>query len=197
MRISSVKRLCTLLIEVCISHSFKFSQLLPIFRVLSLHSNWKNKMRALVSLVAAVSALAILSGCSTTQSVIAGPQLKGSALKTACFTAHGGRSADMDAAIQRGLENHGVSVSIAPACDKADANVTYTDSWFWDIVMYLRSMDIRFYKAPSGGLIASGHWKNSVLHQFPNADGIVQDLMDEMFKQTGEPSAVRTKSASS
>jgi hypothetical protein len=27
-------------------------------------------------------------------------------------------------------------------------NVTYTDSWYWDIVMYLRSMDIRFYKAP-------------------------------------------------
>jgi hypothetical protein len=75
-------------------------------------------------------------------------------------------------------------------------NVTYTDSWFWDIVMYLRSMDIRFYKAPSGGLIASGHWKNSVLHQFPNADGVVQDLMDEMFKQTGEPTAVRTKAAS-
>src|SRR4051812_32595839 len=110
------------------------------------------KMRTLVSLTAAVSALAILSGCSTTQNVTAGPQAKGSPMTTACFTAHGGRSADMDAAIQRNLENHSVSVSVAPACDKADMNVTYTDSWFWDIVMYLRSMDIRFYKAPSGGL---------------------------------------------
>jgi hypothetical protein len=116
-------------------------------------------------------------------------------MTTACFTAHGGRSADMDA-VQRNLENHGVSVSIAPACDKADMNVSYTDSWFWDIVMYLRSMDIRFYKAPSGGLIASGHWKNSVLHQFPNADGVVQDLMDGMFVQAGEPGAIRTKAAS-
>src|ERR1700687_6076415 len=69
-------------------------------------------MRTLVSLVAAVSALVILSGCSTTQSVTAGPQLKGAPLTTACFTAHGGQSADMDAAIQRNLENHGVSVSI-------------------------------------------------------------------------------------
>ncbi|PRX33329.1 hypothetical protein B0G75_103557 [Paraburkholderia sp. BL18I3N2] len=75
-------------------------------------------------------------------------------------------------------------------------NVTYTDSWYWDIIMYLRAMDIRFYKAPSGGLIASGHWKNSVLHQFPNADGVVQGLMGKMFKQTGEPSAVKTKAAS-
>ena len=153
-------------------------------------------MRMLVSLVFAVSALVVLPGCSTTQNVTAGPQVKSSPMTTACFTAHGGRSADMDAAIQRNLENHGVSVALAPACDKADMNVTYTDSWFWDIVMYLRSMDIRFYKAPGGGLIASGHWKNSVLHQFPNADGVVQDLMDEMFKQTGEPSAVRTKAAS-
>ncbi|MFM0656061.1 hypothetical protein [Paraburkholderia sediminicola] len=153
-------------------------------------------MRTLVSLVAAVSALVILSGCSTTQNVAAGPQVNNSAMTTACFTAHGGRSADMDAAVQRNLENHGVSVSVAPACEKADMNVTYTDSWYWDIVMYLRSVDIRFYKAPSGGLITSGYWKNSVLHQFPNADSVVQDLMDEMFKQTGEPNAVRTKSAS-
>ncbi|MFM0069565.1 hypothetical protein PQQ86_00135 [Paraburkholderia sediminicola] len=152
-------------------------------------------MRTLFSAAAAASALVILSGCSTTQSVTAGPQAKGPAMTTACLTAHGGKSADMDAAIQRNLENHGVSVSVAPACDKVDMNVTYTDSWFWDIVMYLRSMDIRFYKAPSGGLIASGHWKNSVLHQFPNADGVVQDLMDDMFRQTGEPGAVRTNAA--
>jgi hypothetical protein len=43
-------------------------------------------------------------------------------------------SADMDAAIQRNPENHGVSMAIAPAGDKVDMNVTYTDSWFWDIV---------------------------------------------------------------
>jgi uncharacterized protein YcfL len=153
-------------------------------------------MRTLVSAVVAVLALVMLSGCSTTQNVTAGLQVKSSLMTTACFTAHSGRSADMDAAIQRNLENHGVSVLLAPACDKTDMNVTYTDSWRWDIVMYLRSMDIRFYKAPSGGLIASGHWKNSVLHQFPNADGVVQDLIDEMFKEAGEPTAVRTTSAS-
>ncbi|MFM0219777.1 MULTISPECIES: hypothetical protein [Paraburkholderia] len=152
-------------------------------------------MRTLISLFAAVAALVTLPGCTTTQNVAAGPQAKGSPVTVACFTAHGGRSADMDAAIQRNLENHGVSVVLAPACDKADVNVTYTDSWRWDIVMYLRSMDIRFYKAPNGGLIASGHWKNSVLHKFPNADGVVRDLIDEMFKQAGESTAVRTKSA--
>jgi hypothetical protein len=169
--------------------------LLPITSVLSLHSKGKHQMRTVVSLAAALLTLVFLSGCSTTQNVTAGPQVKNSPMTTACFTAHGGRSADMDAAIQRNLENHGVSVSLAPACDRTDINVTYTDSWRWDIVMYLRSMDIRFYKAPSGGLVASGHWKNSMLRSFPNADGVVQGLIDEMFKQAGEPTAVRTKSA--
>jgi hypothetical protein len=49
-------------------------------------------------------------------------------MTTACFAAHGGRSADMDAAVQRNLKNHGVSVSVAPACERTDINVTYTDS---------------------------------------------------------------------
>src|SRR5260370_33530498 len=120
---------------------------LPVFRVPSLHSNRKNKMRTLVSLVAVVAALVILPGCSTTQNVTAGPQAKSAPMTTACFTAHGGRSADMDAAVQRNLENHGVSVSLAPAAAKADMNVTYTDRWFWEIVMHLRSLGIRFYRA--------------------------------------------------
>src|SRR5258708_30218963 len=93
----------------------------------SLHSNRKNKMRTLVSLVAAVSALVILPGCSTTQNVTAGPQVKNSPMATARFTAHGGRSADMDAAVQRNLENHGVSVSLSPPCDKTDMHITSTD----------------------------------------------------------------------
>jgi hypothetical protein len=72
----------------------------------------------------------------------------------------------------------------------------YADSWFWDIVTYLRSVAIRFYKAPARRLISSGHWKNSVLHQFPHADSLVQNLMDNMFRKTGELTAVRTTSVS-
>ena len=80
--------------------------------------------------------------------------------------------------------------------EDARINTAETDSWHWDSVMYLRPMDIRFHKAPSGGFIAPRHWNNSVLRQFSNADGVVQDLMDEMFTQTGEHTAVRTNAAS-
>ncbi|SOE80594.1 hypothetical protein SAMN05446927_3824 [Caballeronia arationis] len=75
-------------------------------------------------------------------------------------------------------------------------NVTYTDSWFWDIVMYL-GVDGHTL------LQGAGRWADCIrpleelgVTSVPNADGVVQDLMDEMFRKTGEPTAVRTGSAS-
>jgi hypothetical protein len=143
-----------------------------------------------------VAAAALLSGCSTTQSVTAGPQAKTAPMTKACFTPHGGNSKSTDDAIQRTLETHSIAVVTAPGCTKdtpgVDMSVDYSDKWWWDLVMYPVSMDIRFYSAPSGGLIASGHWKNSVMHQFPSIDGLVEDLMNDMFMQASEPGAIRT-----
>jgi hypothetical protein len=144
----------------------------------------------------AVSAAAMLTGCSTTQTVTAGPQAKVAPMSQACFTPHGGNSRSTDEAIQRTLEAHSIAVLKAPNCTKdtqgVDLSVDYSDQWWWDIVMYPRSIDIRFYSAPSGALIASGHWKNSVVHQFPSIDGLVEDLMNDMFAKTGEPGTLRT-----
>lgn len=152
-------------------------------------------MRFLLTLGAA-GALAFLSGCSTTQSVTAGPQAKAVPMATACLTAHGGSSTDMDAAVQRSLEAHGVSVRTTPGCSKdtagVDMTVTYDDKWWWDVVMYLRAVDIRFYTAPGGSLIASGFWKNSPLHQFPNSDAVVANLVTDMFAQSAPPGVLRT-----
>ncbi|MFM0166866.1 hypothetical protein PQR39_41390 [Paraburkholderia sediminicola] len=58
-------------------------------------------------------------------------------------------------------------------------------------------MDIDFYKAPSRGSSHRGARKNSVSQQFLDAEGVVQNLMDDMFKKTGELNAARTKAASS
>jgi hypothetical protein len=71
-----------------------------------------------------------------------------------------------------------------------------SDSWFWDIVMYLGFMDIEFYKAPSGGSSHRGTRKNPVLQQFPDGEGVVQNRMDDMFMKTGELNAAGTKAAS-
>lgn len=154
-------------------------------------------MRTIIS-GCAVAAAALLAGCSTSQSIMQGAQANGAPMTKACFTTHGGNSADMDARIQQNLENHGVSVLTAPGCDKntpgVDFTVTYTDQWWWDIVMYLKAVDIHFYTAPGGQLITSGHWNNSPLHQFPSADGVVGNLMDDMFNHASG-GVIRTSSA--
>jgi hypothetical protein len=147
----------------------------------------------------ALAALTLLSGCSTSQSVTQGVHANGAPMTKACFATHGDNSSDMDARIRQNLESHGVSVLTAPGCDKntpgVDFTVTYTDQWWWDIVMYLKTVDIHFYSAPGGQLITSGHWNNSIVHQFPSADGVVSNLMDDMFDRASG-GAVRTTTAS-
>lgn len=144
--------------------------------------------------VLAIAATVTLAGCSTTQNVITGSKTKTYPMTAACFKSHGGKSADMDEHIKRGLENHGLKVVDAP-CDNAktatDVTVSYEDTWWWDVVMYLKNVNIHMY-APNGDLIASGRWENSPLHQFPGADGIVQGLLDQMFVEAGAPGALRT-----
>jgi hypothetical protein len=148
---------------------------------------------------AAIAGLSLLSGCSTSQSITQGAHVNNAPMTKACFTVHGGKSTDMDARIQQNLENHGISVLTTPNCDKntpgVDFSVTYTDQWWWDIVMYLKTVDIHFYTAPGGQLITSGHWNNSLLHQFPSVDGVVANLMDQMFNQASG-GAIRTTAAS-
>ncbi|MCC8395080.1 hypothetical protein LJ656_21040 [Paraburkholderia sp. MMS20-SJTR3] len=129
---------------------------------------------------------------------MAGKQAVGAPMTKACLTTHGGASRDMDQRIQQNLETHGVTVLTTPQCDRntdgVDMTVTYNDKWWWDIVMYMKEVDIHFYTAPVGKLIVSGEWHNSVLHQFPSADGVVANLMDQMFNEASG-GAVRTATA--
>lgn len=144
--------------------------------------------------ILAVAATVALTGCSTTQNVLTGSKTKSYPMTVACFKPHGGKSSDMDEHITQGLQNHGVKVVNAP-CDNAspapDVIVSYEDTWWWDVVMYLKNVDIHMY-APNGDLITSGRWENSVLHQFPSADGVVQGLINQMFVEAGGPNALRT-----
>jgi hypothetical protein len=151
-------------------------------------------MRMLFS-VAAIGMLAALAGCSTTQNVIPG-QIGSTAkpvpMRTACLTLQGGAAADTDADVQHSLETHGVSVAIAPNCGNADMSVSYSANWRWDLVMYLSTLDIRFYQAPAGGLIVAGHWENSLMHQFPRTGAVIQGVVDGMFLEAGHPGALLT-----
>jgi hypothetical protein len=131
--------------------------------------------------------LALTGGCATSSNVTVNP---GTALqvRTAYVVLHQGQSSDMDANIQRELMAHGVQVKAGPEIEHpgTDILVRYSDDWKWDMAMYLRSLDIQVYDASTGTLVASGSWKNSVLHGFHGSEGVVKGVMDQIFvKLTG------------
>lgn len=141
-------------------------------------------------LCAGLLVCAALAGCSTTSNVMMGNPDQTKPIHTVAFTPQGGNSADMDNYIQRDLLSRGVDVKAmaAPGTRKmtnVDAVVSYSDTWRWDLVMYLKSLDISIFDASSGSLLISGHWENSALHGFQDPAGVINQVMDEMFSKMG------------
>ncbi len=124
----------------------------------------------------------MIAGCATSNSVMVNP---GTTLqvRSAYVVLHQGNSSDMDAHIQRELMAHGVQVTAGPEMQHPDADVIvrYSDNWKWDMAMYLRSLDIQMYDTSSGGLVATASWKNSAMHGFHSADGVVKNVIDQIF----------------
>jgi hypothetical protein len=102
-----------------------------------------------------------------------------------------GKSADMDAHLQRALMSKGLKIS-ANATEPTDLVVKYTDKWQWDLAMYLNAVHITFYDK-IGNIIAVGSYENSFWHEWPNAGETVQKVIDGMFAELGTDKTVSTK----
>lgn len=58
--------------------------------------------------------------------------------------------------------------------------VRYADSWTWDIVMYLRELDIDFIDAKTGSSLATTCYQNSFIHSYPDQHEVVSRLFKDM-----------------
>jgi hypothetical protein len=148
-------------------------------------------MRLNPTALAATLILASLAGCATSSGVVVNPAAKRVTYQTAFVVTHGDRSADMDALLQREMLRHGLGVSAGPessAPGDAQLVVRYADDWRWDIKMYLRSFDVMVFDANTKTLLATGSWKNSVLHGFYEEDTVVAQVVNQTLAQV---SAVR------
>lgn len=129
---------------------------------------------------------AALSGCATSSDIVVNPGHADTQYRSAYLVAHGDRSSDVDAAIQRELLRRGLAVS-AGADGKhpetAELIVKYADDWNWDLTMYLESLDIQVYDAKTGVLVATANWKNSAMHGFHGLDKVVKQLLDGIAKR--------------
>ena len=151
-------------------------------------------------LLAGLLVSSALFGCASTTNVVVAKPGETQAIHAVAFAPQGGNSADMDAHVERDLLARGVAVKtiVTPGTRKAadvDAVVTYSDTWHWDLVMYLESLDLNIFDAKSGSLLATGHWENSRPHGFPNPATIIKKVMDEMFAKMGAANPDRTAEA--
>ena len=110
----------------------------------------------------------------------------GRPIATVAMAPSEGNSADMDAAINAALVNQGlVAEPPLPAGTRksadADMVVSYTDQWRWDLVMYLRWVNIEMYDSDSGNLLATARWENSAFHGFQDYKTVVKGLIDDMM----------------
>lgn len=141
-------------------------------------------MKTLIIIVCSVC----LIGCATSRNVSSSRTLSAPlrSLKTVYVVNNGGKS-NIGENIQDTLVHYGFNVRSGPdvsTLKDTDLIVRYTDRWRWDLVMYLRSLDVRVYDGATGDLLVSGSWKNSPLHGFYSAETVVTTLLNDTFNSS-------------
>lgn len=149
--------------------------------------------------IAMLCALA-LSGCATTRNISVDNTLSVAKVTSAALAPSEGNSREMDEFITKSLSARGITVGepLPPSTtttDKAELIVSYVDAWHWDLVMYLRYLNVYFYDGKTGRLVMSGNWKNSLLHGYPNAEKVVREVIDDMIARLPDsnPNTVSSK----
>ncbi len=91
-------------------------------------------------------------------------------------------------AVQEALTEHGFPAAsglLAAMPADTDCKVVIHDKWFWDTYFYLLYLDIKFYDARSGALLASGHDVRSAPNTRRDPDFMANELMDAIFPASG------------
>ena len=87
-------------------------------------------------------------------------------------------------AVQQALTEHGFPATsglLAAMPSDTECKVIIHDKWFWDTYWYLLYLDIKFYDARSGALLASGHDVRSAPATRRNPDFMANELIEAIF----------------
>jgi len=130
--------------------------------------------------------VALLSACSTTQTVTLAKANPAQKVTTVAQVPEDGNSPEMNASLTSAVQNEGLQVK-APLpegtrkSDDVDAIVSYVDVWRWDLVMYLQKLSVKLYDAKTGDLLVMGDWHDSPAHGFRDSKAVMQSVVSEML----------------
>lgn len=135
--------------------------------------------------LAAAVLILLCSACATLKpaNIVDSSSIR--SVRTAYVVKHPRSTRGMEVALQTALASHGIRTrygSLERKPRDADVYVTFTDRWSWDLTMYLESLDIAIYLNQTDELIASGGFRNSLLHSFPDPEETAAEVVGSIFE---------------
>ena len=94
-------------------------------------------------------------------------------------------------AVEQALTDHGFSAAsglVSAMPSDTDCKVTVHDHWFWDTYWYLLSLDLKFYDARSGNLLAAGHERRAPPVMRRTAEFMANEVVEAVFPSSLEGS---------
>lgn len=144
--------------------------------------NIKSKLTAL----AGAAVLIISTSCSTVEPARIYNKEKLASAKTAYVVHPEGSGRDMEKFITKAVRKNGINTTTGrqeKIPKTTDLRIDYTDRWMWDLVMYLRALDVQVRDASNGELLASGNFHQGFMHSFPDPETKAQEVVDSIFQK--------------
>jgi hypothetical protein len=94
-------------------------------------------------------------------------------------------------AVELALTDHGFSAAsglVSAMPSDTDCKVVIRDHWFWDTYWYLLSLDLKFYDARSGNLLASGLENRAAPVMRRTAEFMADEVVEAVFPSSLEGS---------
>lgn len=131
-----------------------------------------------------------LTACSTSQKVISSNTTHSLNPKSVCFLPNSESGKDMVSNVQKALLKNDLKLISGAQCNSypvsADLIVKFEDSWNWDVLMYLKNLEITMLDK-KGDILVTGRWDNATFHKFPDSVNVVNGLVNEMLLKLKGP----------
>ena len=133
--------------------------------------------------IAALAAVACLSGCAIHQSVKPVERFEA---KEVCVVENAAVKFDFLASYRKALESRGFVVRMLPATAplrECQITTTYTANWRWDLAMYMAYAEIKVYNngQPAGDAIYDSLRGGANMGKFINGDAKIAELVNQLF----------------
>ena len=140
-------------------------------------------MNTIVRGFALAAAAVLASSCAETRSASVSQPAAIKSARSAYVVKHQESSREIETYLKDALAKKGVRAQAGPMSGKpagTDLQVTFVDRWQWDMAMYLRTLDVSVVDK-SGREVATGTYRNSALHGFPDARKTSEELINLIY----------------